>query len=57
MVRNQFGKYQKAIRDDNEKKYIIRETDDYLRTRDIKHQLTVPYGPSQNGVAMRKNRS
>ncbi|UYV62499.1 SMG1 [Cordylochernes scorpioides] len=31
--------------------------EDFLNQSGIKHQLTVPYSPAQNGVAERKNRS
>lgn len=57
MVHNQFGRYRKEIRSDNGGEYINKDTEDFLRGKGILHQLTVPYCPSQNGIAERKNRS
>lgn len=46
-----------TIRSDNGGECVNRGTDDNLRKNSIKHQVSVPYCPSQNGVAERKNRS
>ena len=34
-----------------------REFEDYLRSKGIRQELTVPYSPAQNGVAERMNRT
>ncbi|UYV73167.1 K02A2.6-like, partial [Cordylochernes scorpioides] len=46
-----------TIRTDNGSEYVNRHVEDFLNQSGIKHQLTVPYSPAQNGVAERKNRS
>ena len=35
--------------------YISTEFNEYLKTRGIHHELTIPYTPEQNGVAERLN--
>ncbi|UYV73309.1 hypothetical protein LAZ67_10002666 [Cordylochernes scorpioides] len=52
----EFGKNIQTIRTDNGSEYVNRQVD-FLNQSGIKHQLTVPYSPAQNGVAERKNRS
>ncbi|UYV82907.1 hypothetical protein LAZ67_22001343, partial [Cordylochernes scorpioides] len=52
-----FGKNIQTIRTDNGREYVNRQVEDFLNQSGIKHQLTVPYSPAQNGVAERKNRS
>ncbi|UYV79312.1 hypothetical protein LAZ67_17002102 [Cordylochernes scorpioides] len=53
----EFGKNIQTIRTDNGREYVNRRVEDFLNQSGIKHQLTVPYSPAQNGVAERKNRS
>ncbi|UYV60448.1 hypothetical protein LAZ67_1001175 [Cordylochernes scorpioides] len=53
----EFGKNIQTIRTDNGREYGNRQVEDFLNQSGIKHQLTVPYSPAQNGVAERKNRS
>ena len=42
---------------DNGGEYLTKEFVDYLKSRGIQHELTVPYSPEQNGVAERMNRT
>ncbi|UYV75014.1 hypothetical protein LAZ67_12002096, partial [Cordylochernes scorpioides] len=53
----EFGKNIQTIRTDNGREYVNRQVEEFLNQSGIKHQLTVPYSPAQNGVAERKNRS
>ncbi|UYV81023.1 hypothetical protein LAZ67_19002546 [Cordylochernes scorpioides] len=53
----EFGKNIQTIRTDNGREYVNRQVEDFLNQSGIKHQLTVPYSPAQNGVAEGKNRS
>ncbi|UYV77008.1 hypothetical protein LAZ67_14002803 [Cordylochernes scorpioides] len=53
----EFGKNIQTMRTDNGREYVNRQVEDFLNQSGIKHQLTVPYSPAQNGVAERKNRS
>ncbi|UYV61273.1 hypothetical protein LAZ67_1004196 [Cordylochernes scorpioides] len=53
----EFGKNIQTIRIDIGREYVNRQVEDFLNQSGIKHQLTVPYSPAQNGVAERKNRS
>ena len=43
------------LRTDNGGEYLTNEFMDYLKSRGIQHELTVPYSPEQNGVAERMN--
>lgn len=45
------------LRTDNGGEYLSQEFEAYLKSRGIKHELTVPYSPEQNGVAERMNRT
>lgn len=56
MVKNKFTRYPKKIRSDNGGEYTGHHLRKYLDKRGVKHELTVPYNPQQNGVAERKNR-
>ena len=47
----------KTLRTDNGGEYTSREFNKYLRTEGIRHELTVPKTPEQNGVAERLNRT
>jgi len=52
---NDCGHKIEALRTDNGGEYISNEFKDYLKSRGIHHELTVPYTPEQNGVAERLN--
>lgn len=54
---NEAGRSIGTLRTDNGGEYLSRESEDYLKEKDIKHKLTVPYSPQQNGVAERMNRT
>ncbi|HLP34673.1 MAG TPA: DDE-type integrase/transposase/recombinase, partial [Amoebophilaceae bacterium] len=51
------GKKIKFLQSDNGLEYCNQEFDEYLQNCGIRHRLTVPYTPQQNGVAERKNRT
>ena len=57
MVTNKFHRKVKVIYSLNGGKYIRRELSNYLNSKGINHQLTVPYSALQNGVADCKNRT
>ena len=44
-----------ALRTDNGGEYISIELKEYLKHKGIRHDLTVPYNPEQNGVSERLN--
>ena len=46
-----------ALRSDNGGEYISTEFNEYLKTRGMHRELTIPYTPEQNGVAERLNRT
>lgn len=46
-----------TLRSDNGGEYISKEFEDYLKSKRVRHQLTVPHTPEQNGVAERMNRT
>ena len=49
------GRKEKVLRSDNEGKYTSTEFKAYLTGKGIKHQLSFPGRPEQNGVAERMN--
>ena len=53
----QTGQKIKCIRSDNAKELVSGEFSTFLKLHGIKHQLTVPQTPQQNGVAERMNRT
>lgn len=57
MVENECEQTVKVIRSDNGTEYCNRDVSLFFRDRGIKHQLTTPYSPQQNGVAERYNRT
>ena len=57
MVDRSTGRKLKALRTDNGGEYTSTEFVDYLRSEGIRHELTVPKTPEQNGVAERMNRT
>ena len=46
-----------TLRTDNSEEYLSKEFDSYLHSKGIKHELSAPYSPAQNGVAERFNRT
>jgi hypothetical protein len=54
---NQLERKMKALRSDNGKEYVNNELKAYLDSTEVRHQLTIPYTPQQNGVAERTNRT
>ena len=57
MVEKSTGKKLKAIRTDNGGEFTSREFETYLKEEGIRHELTIPKTPEQNGVAERMNRT
>ena len=57
MVMNECDKPIKKLRTDNGGEYVSKEFQDYLLSKGIEHQLTIPHTPQQNGVAERQNRT
>ena len=47
------GKQVKNLRSDNGGEYCSNVFDEYLKTKGITHQITVPYCPEENGTAER----
>lgn len=56
-VENQSEQKTKIFRTDNSGEYCNDRLKKFLKNRGIKHELTVPYTPQQNGVAERYIRS
>ena len=56
-VTNHAGLNILALRTDNGGEYTSHEFEAYLKLKGIRHELTVPYSPQQNGVAERLNRT
>jgi len=46
-----------TLHTDNGGEFTSREFETYLKLKGIKHEITVPYTPHQNGVAERLNRT
>jgi len=46
-----------TLRTDNGGEFTSREFETYLKLKGIKHEVTVPYTPQQNGVTERLNRT
>lgn len=57
MVEKATGKKLKAIRTDNGGEFTSRQFENYLNEEGIRHELTIPKTPEQNGVAERMNRT
>lgn len=57
LVENQTGRKIKVLRSDNGGEYTGKAMVDFLKRAGIRHQLTAPYTPEQNGVAERANRT
>ncbi len=56
-VENEFDTKIKCLRTDNGGEYTSKAFEDFLKSKGIKHELTVPYTPQQNGVSERMNRT
>lgn len=56
-VENETGRHIKVLRTDNGGEYVSSEFHKLLKAAGIRHQLTVPRTPEQNGVAERLNRT
>lgn len=57
LVENETGKKIKTLRSDNGTEFVNNKMNSYLKSNGIRHELTVPYTPEQNGVAERYNRT
>lgn len=57
LVENSSGHKVKILRSDNGGEYTSKEFTTYLKREGIRHQLTVPKTPEQNGIAERMNRT
>lgn len=56
-VETQTGSKIKILRTDNGSEYVNKQFENYLTSKGIEHQTSVPYSPQQNGIAERTNRS
>ena len=54
---NDCGQRIETLRTDNGGEYLSTEFKAYLKSKGIRHELTVPHSPEQNGVAERMNRT
>ena len=57
LVEKSMSKRLKVLRSDNGGEYLSSEFRDYLSREGIRHELTIPKTPQQNGVAERMNRT
>ena len=57
MVENSTGQKLKILRTDNGGEYTSMEFKDYMKENGIRHELTTPKTPEQNGVSERMNRT
>lgn len=57
MVEKSTGKVLKAIRTDNGGEFTSKEFEAYLTAEGVRHELTIPKTPEQNGVAERMNKT
>ena len=57
LAENSTGQKLKVLRSDNGGEYTSKEFESYLRQEGIRHELTTPKCPEQNGVAERMNRT
>ena len=56
-VENRTGRRVKILKTDNGGEYTSRKFKDHLKTCGIRHELTIPKTPEQNGAAERLNRT
>ena len=52
---NESGQRIGTLKTDNGSEYLFKEFQTYLKSKGIKHQLSIPHTPEQNGVAERMN--
>ena len=57
LATNESGLSISTLRTDNGGEYVSKEFEEFLKSKGIRHELTVPYSPAQNGVAERLNRT
>ena len=57
LVEKSTGRKLKVLRTDNGGEYTSTEFESYLKSEGVRHELTVPKTPEQNGVAERMNRT
>jgi len=57
LVTNESGLKIGTLRTDNGGEYLSGEFKEFLKSKGIRHQLSVPHSPEQNGVAERMNRT
>ncbi len=57
MVERESGHQLKILRTDNGGEYTSNQFKEYLKAEGIRHELTIPKTPEQNGVAERMNRT
>ena len=57
MVENSMGRKLKTLRTDNGGEFTSSEFESFLKSEGVRHELTVPKTPEQNGVAERMNRT
>ena len=57
LTTNECGLNIGTLRSDNGGEYVSKEFEAYLKSQGIRHELTTPYSPQQNGVAERMNRT
>lgn len=57
MVEKSSGHVLKTFRSDNGGEYTSRKFESYLKKEGIRHEVTIPKNPEQNGVAERMNRT
>jgi transposase InsO family protein len=56
-VQNEFELKVKNIRSDNGSEFRNTQVEEFLDEEGIKHELSAPYTPQQNGIVERKNRT
>ena len=56
-VEKSLGKEVKVLRTDNGGEYTSRDFEAYMKKEGIRHEVTIPKTPEQNGVAERMNRT
>ena len=57
LATNESGLSIGILRTDNEEEYVSKEFEEFLKSKGIRYELTIPYSPAQNGVAERLNRT
>ena len=56
-VEKESGYFLKSIRSDRGGEFTSKKFEAFCEEQGIRHSLTTPYSPQQNGVAERKNRT